>query len=138
MATFKFEGGSEYIKKISALYNRSAGTLKAAVYDGADIVADAVRSALEQHSDTGDLAASMTLVTMRNDNGFINTKINFAGYDSKGVPNAIKAAVLESGTSDGKHPKLRVISRAANGAKARAEAAMAAKVDELISKTMEG
>lgn len=137
MATFKFEGGDEYVAKLSKLYNRSANTLKGAVYEGAAIVADAVRAAIEQHSDTGDLASSMALVPMRNDGGFINTKINFDGYDRKGVPNAVKAAALESGTSRGQ-PKLRVISRAAKGAKERAEAAMAAKVDELIEKTMEG
>lgn len=137
MATFKFEGCDEYVEKLSKLYNRSANTLKGAVYEGAAIVADAVRAAIEQHSDTGDLASSMALVPMRNDGGFINTKINFDGYDRKGVPNAVKAAALESGTSRGQ-PKLRVISRAAKGAKERAEAAMAAKVDELIEKTMEG
>lgn len=136
MATFKFEGSAEYIKKISELYKRAPGTLKAAVYEGAAVVADAVRSGLNEHQDTGDLVASMALVTMRNDNGFINTKINFAGYDRKGVPNAIKAAVLESGTSTGR-PKLRVISKAARGAKAKAEAVMAAKVDEMISRLME-
>ena len=138
MATFKFQGTKEYESKITKLYNGSVGMIKAAVYDGADVIADAVRASIEQHNDTGDLAASMALVTMRNDNGFVNTKIQFAGYDRKGVPNAIKAAVLESGTSDGKHPKLRVISRAANSAKGKAEGVMAAKIDELIQKTMEG
>lgn len=137
MATFKFEGGDEYVAKLAQLYNRSANTLKGAVYEGAAIVADAVKAALHEHDRTGDLASSMALVAMRNDNGFINTKINFADYDRNGVPNAVKAAALESGTSRGQ-PKLRVISKAAKGAKERAESAMAAKVDELIQRTMEG
>ena len=79
----------------------------------------------------------MTLVSMKNDNGFINTKINFADYDRNGVPNALKAAVLESGSSRG-HPKLRLITKAANGVKDKAYSAMSAKIDELIQKTMEG
>lgn len=137
MATFKFEGTEEYIRKIFVLHDRSQNTLKGAVYEGAKIVADSVKSNLEQHDRNGDLSASMALVPMRNDNGFINTKINFAGYDRNGVPNAIKAAALESGTSRGQ-PKLRVLTRAANGVKQQAETAMAAKVDQLISQIMEG
>lgn len=136
MATFKFEGTDEYIHKITILHEKSANTLKGAVYEGAAVIADVVKAALHEHDRTGDLASSMALVAMRNDNGFINTKINFADYDRNGVPNAVKAAALESGTSRGQ-PKLRVISKAANGAKERAEAVMAAKVDEMISKIME-
>lgn len=138
MATFKFEGTEEYIRKITILHDKGENLLKGAVYEGAAVVADAVRSALAQHEDTGDLLASMTLVPMRNDNGFVNTKINFAGYDRNGVPNALKAAVLESGTSDGKHPKLRVLTKAVNGAKEQATNAMSAKIDQLTSKIMEG
>ena len=137
MATFKFEGTKEYEKKITILHDKSEGMIKQAVYPGAGIVADAVRAAIEQHNRNGDLAASMTLVSMKNDNGYINTKINFADYDRNGVPNALKAAVLESGSSQG-HPKLRLITKAANGVKDKAYSAMSAKIDELIQKTMEG
>ena len=31
--------------------------------------------------------------------GFTYTKIDFAGYDRKGVPNMLKARAIESGTS---------------------------------------
>lgn len=137
MATFKWDGGEEYVRKIQILHDKSDKLLKAAVYDGANIMANAIRSAIEQHSDTGDLASSMALVPIRNDGGFVNTKVNFADYDRKGVPNAIKAAALESGTSRGQ-PKLRVITKAANGVRLQCESAMSAKVDQLISQTMEG
>ena len=139
MARFKFEGLDGYIHQLQAIGPRGAtGIIKYAVYPGAAVVADAVRAAIEsQASDSGDLASSLSLSVMRNDDGYINTKLTFAGYDRKGVPNAIKAAVLESGTSNKSHPARHIISRAARAAEAAAEAAMEAALDEKIGQIME-
>lgn len=139
MASFKFEGLDEYIRKLQAIGPKGVrGVLKFALYPGAAVVADAVRSAIEggTHGE-GDLASSIGLAPMRDDSGFVNTRVLFAGYDQKGVPNALKAAVLESGTSDGHHPARHLISRAARASEAAAEAAIAEALDEKIGQIME-
>lgn len=139
MASFKFEGLDVYIKKLQIIGPKgSRGILKYALYPGAAVVADAVRSAIEggTHGE-GDLASSIGLAPMRDDGGYINTRVLFAGYDRKGVPNAIKAAVLESGTSDGSHPARHIISRASRAAESAAEAAIEAALDEKIGQIME-
>ena len=103
MAKFKFEGMDEYITALGRIGGKQAANIiKYAVYPGAGIIADGIRASIDpEHKDTGDLAQSIALARIRNDNGYINTKVMFAGYDSKGVPNAIKAASLESGNSRG-------------------------------------
>lgn len=139
MARFKFKGTAAWIDKLEAIGPKgSYKILKYAVYPGAAVIADAIRAAIEsQATDTGDLASSIGLAGMRDDSGYINTRVVFAGYDRKGEPNARKAAVLESGTSDKKHPARHIISRAFKAAEAAAETAMAGALDEKISQIME-
>lgn len=136
MAKFKFEGMDEYIATLGRLGGKQAEkVIKYAVYPGAGIVADAIRTAAQQHKDTGDLLDSLTLATMRNDNGYINTKIMFDGYDSKGVPNAIKAMALESGTSRGQKAT-HFITKAVKSSEKQAVQAMSNALDEKIGQIM--
>lgn len=137
MAKFRFEGMDEYITTLGRIGGKQAEKIiKYAVYPGAGIVADAVRAAVDpSHRDTGDLADSLTLATMRNDNGYINTKLMFDGYDRKGVPNAIKAAALESGTSRGQKGT-HFISKSVKSVTERAIAEMSKALDEKISEIM--
>ena len=88
------------------------------------------------HSRSGDLADSLTLSTMRNDDGYINTKVMFAGYDRNGTANAIKAAVLESGRSDDRQHATHVISHAVKGSTERAISEMSKALDEKIDQLM--
>lgn len=137
MAKFKFEGLDDYIQKINRLADpkRAEGLIKAAVYPGAGVIADAVRERLSTHSRTGDLADSMFLSVMENENGYVYTQLGFAGYDGNGVPNAVKAAVLESGSS--RQKKTPFIRPAVKSAKDKAEAAMAAELESRIKQLME-
>lgn len=136
MAKFKFTGIEAYTASLEKIGGKSAvGVLKYAVYPGAAVVADAIRSALENHRDTGDLQKSLTLATMRNDDGYVNTKVTFAGYDRNGTPNAIKAAALESGTSRGQKAT-HVISHAVKGSTERAITEMSKALDEKIGQIM--
>ena len=139
MAKFKFEGLDEYVTALGRIGGKQASKIiKYAVYPGAGMVADAIRASVDpNHIKTGDLAKSITLATMRNDNGYINTKIMFADYDSKGVPNAIKAAALESGTSRGQKGT-HFISHAVKAVESKAVEAMSKALDEKIGKIMEG
>ena len=137
LAKFKFEGMDEYVTTLGRIGGKQAEkVIKCAVYPGAGIVADAIRAGLDpEHKETGDLAKSISLATMRNDNGYINTKIMFADYDSKGVPNAIKAAALESGTSRGQKAT-HFITKAVKSAKDKAIAEMSKALDEKIGQIM--
>lgn len=136
MAKFKFTGIEEYTASLEKIGGKNAvGVLKYAVYPGAAVVADAIRSALESHRDTGDLQNSLTLATMRNDSGYVNTKVTFAGYDRNGTPNAIKAAALESGTSRGQRAT-HVISHAVKGSTNKAIDEMSKALDAKLGQIM--
>lgn len=142
MAKFTAKGMDEYISKLNRLADprKVDGMIRASVYPGAGVVADAVRERLETHDRNGDLSGSLTLTTMEKENGYIFTQIGFAGYDRNGVPNAIKAAALESGTSrngEEYQPKTPFIRPALNSVRKKAEAAMAAELDSRIEQLME-
>lgn len=138
MAKFKFTGIEKYVDSLEKIGGKNAESiLKYAVYPGAAVVADAIRAEIEtNHKVSGDLAKSLSLATMRNEDGYVNTKITFAGYDEKGVPNALKAAVLESGRSDrdGTH----FISKTVRAVTDRAIDEMSKALDKKIEQIMEG
>ena len=138
MAKFKFTGIEKYVDSLEKIGGKNAESiLKYAVYPGAAVVADAIRAEIEtNHKVSGDLAKSLSLATMRNEDGYVNTKISFAGYDEKGVPNALKAAVLESGRSDrdGTH----FISKTVRAVTDRAIDEMSKALDKKIEQIMEG
>lgn len=98
-----FKGFEELEKKLERVADKSVNICKGMVYTGAGTVADSVRTSLKSKlsgDSTGELAKSLNIATIKVDRGSVYTKVHFTGYDSKGVPNAIKAAVLESGRSD--------------------------------------
>lgn len=126
--------------KLSRLAAGSEEIAKKAVYEAAGIVTDEVRARLGKVTSgkgTGALAESLGITPIaRDEDGFINAKIGFDGYDSKGVPNQLKARVLESGTS---HMKKRPFMRpAVNATRKRAQEAMGRVIDEEIKKQMGG
>ena len=132
MAKIKMEGLEEYAEKINQLGLRAEGVCKYAVYPGAAIVIDAVKA--NTPVDTGDLRSSTILKVFKNKNGFIYTQIGWDGYDRNGTPNALKANVLESGTS--KRQKQPFIRQAVNRVKKAAEFAIATALDEKINEIM--
>lgn len=142
MARITFKAGDEYALKLSALAAGSEETAKRAVYEGAGVVADKIRANLSANlagssQSTGSLEASLgiTPVTMDRD-GFWNAKIGFDGYDEKGVPNQLKARVMESGSSRLK--KRPFVRPAVNAVKAAAVEAMQRVIDEDTEKIMKG
>jgi len=136
MATIKFEGIDKYAKLIADIGEHAEAICKAAVYDGAGIIADSVRAEYRhyQHpyAKNNDLLDHMALSPMRNDNGFINTKLGFDGVLENGAPAALVARVLESGNSH--QQKKPFIRPGVNRAKARAEAAIAAQLDKQLER----
>lgn len=125
MANIQMRGLDEYTRALSRLdliaRDRVCGK---AVYEGAGIVADAVKSAIlsiptdeawgtssnptsgPQMRQKQGLYHSLGITKMRNDNGFLNVKIGFSGYNEiktrrwpQGQPNAMVARSIERGTS---------------------------------------
>lgn len=132
MAKIEFEGIKEYEDKLYELGAKAQGICKYAIYEAAGMVADAIRE--NTPANTGDLENSIALTHFRNDNGFIYTKVVFDGYDRKGVPNQLKANVLESGRSNKhKHPFIRpALNRVKSAAQFSIETALNRKLEEIM------
>lgn len=142
MARITFKVGEEFALKLAHLASGSEEIAKRAVYAAADIVTDKIRENLRSNlagsrQSTGELESSLGITPIQTDrDGFINAKIGFDGYDSKGVPNQLKARVMESGSSTiRKRPFIRP---AVNATKKAAVAAMEAVIDEETKKIMGG
>lgn len=156
MATIKFKGINEYVKKLENLESYVDFDLGEAIYNGASVVANEVSQALKnlevdnstytKKPRTGineyqkqGLIASFGVAKLQDDNGFRNVKLGFDGYNGmktkkypKGQPNVMIARALESGTSF--MPKQRVISKTVNKSKKECEKAMQEALDKAIEK----
>lgn len=137
MAKVTFQGLNQYISEVQTLRDKSGSGCKKALYAMADVFADSIRAAVEQHSDTGGLAKSLYIHKFDERDGAISTYIAFTGYDDKGTPNPLKANVLESGTSDGRVKKTHFFTNAVKAAKAAAEAAAVSAFDEYTQKIVD-
>lgn len=137
--SFEFEGIDNYVKQIEELGRSSSGIIKAGVYDGAAVAVEAVKESLRSvvsAEATGDLEESVGLSSMREENGYIFTKIGFDGYDRKGVPNVIKARVLENGTSSKEHKATHFVSKAIKKSKGAVETQIEVTINDRINKIM--
>lgn len=127
--TFNIDG---YMRKMRAMGMNTEGICKYAIYDAAGAVVEAIKSAAPVK--TGDMRDSVSLSDMRNDNGYINTKVMFVGYDRNGTPNALKANAIESGRSNmQKRPFIRpAVNRVKPQAQAMIERALDKKINEYM------
>ena len=132
MAKIEFKGFEEYQKKYPILSKNLKGIIKYSCYDAAGMVAEAIKANCPV--DSGDLRDSVILTDYRDDDGYIYTMVYFEGYDSKGVPNLLKARTLESGRHDKyKHPFVRpAVDHVRKAAVASIEAALNRKLEELM------
>ena len=159
MATFQFGGIDNYIKQLNKLQQSTKdGVVGKTVYAGAAVVADSVRRAI-QALPVGDgrardgLISTVTLPQkaglldgfgvsrMKDDDGFVNVKLGFAGYNAtrtkrypRGQPNALIARSVNSGTTFRK--KTKFVDKAVNSARKSAETAMDAACSREIEKIM--
>lgn len=160
MATFEFGGIDTYIKQLNKLQAATKdGVVGKTVYAGASVVADAVKDAIRSlpvgsgHAARDELVDTVTLPQkegllagfgisrMKDDNGFVNVKLGFAGYNAtrtakypRGQPNALIARAVNSGTSFRK--KTQFVDKAVTASKKTAEAAMDAACSREIEKIM--
>lgn len=141
MAKITLKGTDDLALKLSRLESRTDEIAKKAIYEGAGIMADQIKSNLQknlsgsEHS-TGALIGSLGITKIERDDFGWNAKVGFDGYDESGTPNILKARAMESGTS--KQPKRPFVRPAISQARNRAKDAMAKVVDEEIRKIMGG
>ena len=126
MPSFKVDGMDAYITMLEETGESAALIAKKALYEGAGMMATRVRSNLNNavsKDATGDLAKSIGIspITLDKDGNW-STRIGFSGYDRKGVPNVLKARVLESGSS--KQKKRPFVRPAVNAVKGSVEKRM--------------
>lgn len=133
MAKIEFKGIDKYVSLMKSLEADTEAICKAAVYDGAGILADAIRAEYSHISHPyggADLMEHLVITSIRNDKGFVNTKITIGGYLQSGKPAPLVARVMESGNShQGKKPFVRP---AVSRVKKQCEAAMEKKVDKIL------
>ena len=160
MATFEFGGIDTYIKQLDKLQAATKdGVVGKTVYAGAEVVADSVRRAIQAlpvgdgRARDGGLVDTVTLPQkaglldgfgisrMKDDDGFVNVKLGFDGYNStktekypNGQPNVLIARSVNSGTTFRK--KTKFVDKAVDSAKKAAEAAMDAACSREIEKIM--
>lgn len=164
MATFKAPGLDKYVRQLERLGKNTDTIIGEAVYDMAKIVADEVHQRLETmpsvpddeglaayraktkipitNAQKWDLENSFGIAGLKNENGYLNVKLGFDGYNRiktkaypNGQPNAMIARVIESGTSNrDKYPFIRP---AVQATRKQAIAAAEAKLDKKINDIFE-
>lgn len=149
MAKAKVVGINLFTEDITRMANLTEEMVGRSIYEGAKILADAVKAELEALPVDADkdfgtpekplsgikaiqksyLSHSFGIAKMRNSDGTYDIKMGFDGYNSvktekhpNGQPNALIARAIESGTSFRK--KNPFITRAYNKAKAASEESM--------------
>lgn len=148
------KGIDDYLAQLGNLEYKSEEMIKRAVYPAAGIVADAIKSNISTipnrppKGNDGILAdqrrgleEGLGVAPFKNDNGYINVKIGFDGYNQhktktypNGQPNAMIARAIESGTSFS--PKHRFVSQAVSKSKGEAEETMKKELDKQIERVM--
>ncbi len=165
MAKFTIKGIDDYVAALERVDKNSEETIKEAIYDGAAIVADAIKAGLQSlpidegenglqrygtpdnpvngvsRRQKADLIASMGLAPIQRFNADINTKVGWDGYGSiktKAHPQGVPNVLLMRAVESGTSfmKKNPVIRKAVNKVHAKAEEAIKNKIDEKIKKEM--
>ena len=155
MAKLKFKGLEEYEKQLLKLQSISRECIGKAIHDGAGVVADAVKQNIhaipvdERHVKGGEMLTGISkkqkaglidgfgIAPLQNDNGYLNVKLGFAGYNDvktrsypNGQPNSVIARSLNTGTSF--RQRIPFVDNAVNASKAAAEQKMKDTFDKVL------
>lgn len=144
MGTIRYKGFEDIEKYLVKHADKTVALSKRLVYAGAQAVANDVRKAAEEaiKSDsshaarqTGELlkAGNFGVMDITTQADGAHTVVGFDGYDSKGVPIPLIAAVLESGNSTNSQQATHFFSRATRSARPKAYSAM----QKIVNKFME-
>ena len=156
MATFQFEGVDNLIAQYQTLLGMTDEVIGKAVGAGAGVVADAVKAEIKalpvsnqynsgvvNSAQKKGLIDSFGIAGLRNDNGFLNVKLGFDGYNNyktkkypNGQPNSLIARSINSGSSYRK--KNPFVDRATKATKSKCETSMETKLNSEIQKLIGG
>lgn len=150
----EFEGVGDYLKELEALSAESEEVCKRALYQGAAVMASAIKSEMAKipdrswHSgriasgltaeEKADLASGFGISKMRNADGVIDVKLGFDGYGHKtrkypsGVPVPLIARSICKGTSW--LQKYDFVGKAERAAKAATESKIQQTFDRELEK----
>lgn len=152
MAKFTIgKGFDEYLSKLGDLEYRADGMAGLAIFEGAKIVADQIKANIQAMPVSKDfvppgqrrdplvwekqgMVNGLGIAKKSTDGGFINVKIGMSGYNSARRPNVVVIRSFEAGNSFCN--RLAPVSSAVRATRAAAEAAIKAKIDEELQKTM--
>lgn len=131
-----YDGVGEIEKVFQDLGSNAYGIVKRGLYAGAGTLTDEIRK--NTPYDEGDLRDSLFINQFHTTLESVDTFIGFAGYDRDGVPNPLKAAVLESGTRDGKKKATHFFSKAVRAAEEKTKNAIGFAIDRAIYEIKKG
>lgn len=159
MAKLTVKGLDKYEAELQKLQNISRDMIGEAIYEGAKIVADAVKSGIQTipidnrfvrgnatlHGITEEqkqgLLDGFGIARMRDQNGYLHVKIGFNGYNNMksktypgGQPNSLIARSVNAGSSF--RQRIPFIDTAVSQSRSAAENAMKKKIDESIKNVM--
>ena len=152
MAKMQVKGLDEFIKKLEAAQRNPEKIVKKALYEGAGVVADAIRSnvaslpvdeshgtrARPKHGITGvekaGLLSGIGISKMRTENAQVNVVIGFNGTNADGKKNTTIMRRAESGTSfQRKTPAVRpAVNRSKAAALDAIEEVFIKELDEIL------
>jgi len=153
----KIRGDAELTAKLSLLTRQRPEAVKRALFEGAGVMANAMKAAVESlpvdnrmpakdrplnvisSRDKADVAAGVGIAHFQDDGDAVDTLVGFKGYVSRteknypnGVPIPLIVRSIENGSSvRAEHP---FVGKATRGARSAAVAAIRAKADEEIEK----
>lgn len=136
MSRMRYDIPQELGNMFETLDRRAYAIVKKGLFSGAELVADEIRK--NTPKDGGDLADSLFIARFTDTVNGSETVVGFAGYDKNGKPNPLKAAVLESGTHDGKKKATHFFSKAVRSAKEKSEKAIEEAIVNEIKKETKG
>ena len=159
MAKITFKGLEEYENKLLQLRNLSKDMIGEAIFEGAAVVADAVKSEIEtipidnRYATGGTMLNGITeaqkqglrdgfgIARLQDDNGYLNVKLGFNGYNSQrsksypgGQPNSLIARSVNAGSSF--RQRIPFVDNAVNRTRSTAEQKMKQKLDTAIGEVM--
>lgn len=158
MAKLKMKGLEEYEKQLLRLQSCSRQCVGEAIYEGAKIVADAVKANIETipidrrrvskqmltgitETQKQGLRDGFGIAKIQNEGGYVHVKIGFDGYNGattktypNGQPNSVIARSVNSGTSF--RQRIPFVDDAVNKSKAACESKMAETFDKVLKENM--
>lgn len=124
MAKIQSKGLDEYVSQLAEINDIARECIGYAIYDGAGIIADEVKSAIHNipvdnrrvkdgemlnginNLQKAGLLDGFGIAKMRDDNGYLNVRLGFEGYNGiktssfpSGQPNSVIARSVNAGTS---------------------------------------